>query len=147
VLHAKDPALVAPPRAGAADPTVVGATLVVKNSAGLTPDTWSTTLPNTGWTGLGTPAGSKGYKFSGSGPCTKALLKPKLLKLLCKGSGIGYSLNEATQGSVAAKLSLGSGAAAPRSYCLDFAPPAVITDEVNQFKAERAPAASGCPVP
>jgi Tol biopolymer transport system component len=147
VLGATDSAIKVPLPGSPADPTMFGATFVLKNSAAMTIDDWTTTLPNTGWTGLGSPAGSKGYKFSGSGACTKALLKPKLLKLLCKGSGIGYTLDEATQGSIGGKLSLGNGALPPQSYCLNFAAPAVERDEINSFKAKGAPPSDACPIP
>ena len=146
VLIAKDRALRAPLAGGAADPTMVPTTFVLKNPN--SNETWSTTLSGT-WSALGTPLGSKGYKFSGSGACTKALLKPgKLLKLLCKGSGIGFTLNEASQGGLQVSLSMGSGGPlATQSYCLAFAPPAVTTDVTGSFKARGAQAADGCPTP
>ena len=48
-------------------------------------------LPAAGWTGLGNPAGSKGYKYKGAGsladPCKIVLIKPKVIRAVCKGPG------------------------------------------------------------
>ena len=146
VLIAKDTATLVPVPGSSGDPTVVGATLTVDNTDS-TPDAWSTTLPAAGWKGLGNPAGSKGYKFTGAGPCIKAIVKPgKLVKVLCKGSGIAYTLNESSQGSVALKLTLGSGTPPPQSYCLEFGG-TIIADEVNAFKAKDAPPVASCAIP
>jgi hypothetical protein len=41
------------------------------------------------WKGLGNPPGSKGYKYKGTGtlsdPCKVVLVKPKIVKAICKG--------------------------------------------------------------
>jgi Tol biopolymer transport system component len=148
VLVAKDRAIQAPRGGSAADPTTADVSLTVKNPG--SSETWNTTLAHTGWTGLGSPAGAKGYKYSGSGACSKALLKPgKLLKLLCKGSGIGFTLDNAPQGTLAFKLSIaGTGPLPLQSYCLQFDGTAAgSTDVQGLFKAKGAPAADGCAIP
>ena len=90
---------------------------------------------------------NKGNACTMDSDCPRCALHQSPTCLRCKGSGIGYTLNEAMQGSVAAKLSLGSSGPLPaQSYCLDFAPPAVEKDEPNALKAKGAPAADGCPV-
>jgi hypothetical protein len=147
VLRAKDETILAPLPGGAADPTAIGATLLLVNP--VTTESWSATLPAVGWQGLGNPAGVKGWKFkSTTGDCTKAILKAgRLLKVLCKGSGIGFTLDEPTQGTLALELTLGSGPVPAQSYCLELAPPAVLTDEPGLFKAKGAVAAAGCTTP
>jgi Tol biopolymer transport system component len=147
VLVAKDRAIQVPRGGSAGDPTAAGATLTIENPGSM--ETWSTTLSG-GWTGLGNPPGAKGYKYSGSGACTKALLKPgKLLKLLCKGSGIGFTLDNAPQGTLAFKLSIdGTGPLPLQSYCLQFDGTAAgSTDVQGLFKAKGAPAADNCAIP
>jgi hypothetical protein len=147
VMIAKDPAIIAPLPGSAADPRTVPATLAVQRTTG-SPEGMTLSVSTGTWTGLGNPAGSKGYKFSGSGTCYKAILKPgKVLKVLCKGTGITYTLDELSQGSIAAKLSIGSGPVPAQSYCLEFAPPAVIADETGLFKAKGAAAAESCAIP
>jgi hypothetical protein len=46
-------------------------------------------LPIIHWKGLGNPPGSKGYKYKGDGtlsdPCKVVLVKPKIIKGICKG--------------------------------------------------------------
>jgi Tol biopolymer transport system component len=148
VLISKDPALLAPVPGSAADPTGAPATLTVQRAAMGPPESMALSLSPGTWEGLGNPAGTKGWKFRGSGTCYKAILKPgKLLKVLCKGSGITYTLDEASQDSIAVKLSIGAGPVPAQSYCLEFAPPAVIVDEPGSFKAKGAPGSDGCAVP
>ena len=149
VLIAKDPALLVPAPGGGADPTLASNPLPALTVCSPTcAESMTITLPHAGWKGLGNPPGSKGYKFKGTGICPKAILKPgKLLKILCKGSGITYTLDEASQGSIAAKLQIGSGPVPAASYCLRFAPPAVLVDAPGTFKAKGAGPPAVCTVP
>ncbi len=72
------------------DPTVVGATLRFfrTDAATASPDI---ALPAAGWSGLGNPAGSKGWKYKGAGsgadPCKVVIIKEKVIKAVCKGPG------------------------------------------------------------
>ncbi|MGH7788878.1 MAG: hypothetical protein ACRERC_18555, partial [Candidatus Binatia bacterium] len=149
VLVAKDRAVLVPAAGGSADPTLLTnpePQVTVCNST--CSESVTLPLPHAGWQGLGNPPGSKGYKFSGSGTCSKAILKPgKLLKVVCKGAGITYSLDEPSQGSVGVQLRIGPAPAPAASYCLDFTPPAVSTDEPGLFKAKGAIPPGSCPVP
>jgi hypothetical protein len=79
-------------------PTAVGGTLRFFKVG--TPGTWdSLSLPAGQWIGLG--GGSKGFKYRGLGtltdPCKSVLVKPKVIKAICKGpnstdSPVPYSL-------------------------------------------------------
>ena len=158
VVISKDAAIAAPAPGGVSDPTLSGAQLRLFNPS--TSESASFNLPSNHWVGLGTPAGAKGYKYNDAafadGPCKKVLLKPgKLVKALCQGAQISFTLDEMQQHSVAAKLTIGSGVDAP-SYCVGFrdtdsgvvqADTQAASGSVGLFKAKNAPAVNVCPVP
>ena len=149
----KDPALVAPPPGSGADPTRTGAELRVFNPG--TQEQAAFALPSAGWKGLGTPPGVKGYKYVDkdlvNGPCKKVLIRPgKLLKAVCSGSQIGFTLDEPVQGSLALRFSTGGAASA--SSCLRFGGTVVHDTQATagitgKFKAVDAAAPPACPVP
>ena len=143
---------IAPPLPGSAgDPTLGGATIVVYNSAGLTADVATFTLPPSGWKALGSPASPKGWRFRGGPGATvrSLVIKPDLMTLTAKGSGIAYSLDEPAQGRVAVRVQLGSDA----GWCADTAatpkgnpPTTAKTDRPGTFKATAGgPAPALCP--
>jgi Tol biopolymer transport system component len=155
VLTIKDGALGAPAPASGGDPRASGGTLLVFNPNTNESDAFP--LPAGRWTGLGNPSGSKGYKYSDAsqadGPCTKVLLKPgKLLKALCKGAQITYSLDETTQGSMALTFRGGTGTSGV-GFCADFSGASVLKDTAavggksGVFKARGAPPPADCPLP
>ena len=80
---------------------------------------FSASLPAGNWKGLGNPPGSKGYKYSGAGslsdPCKTVLVKPKIIKGICKGAAVSF--NQPVSGEVAVALKLGSGS---KDYCTAF---------------------------
>jgi DNA-binding beta-propeller fold protein YncE len=146
-----DPApnqIVPPARSGAADPTIHGATIRVYNGAGLTSDDMSAILPAVNWKLIGTPANPKGYKYRVAKnvglPVTKVVIKANSLSIRAGGSGWGYTLNEAQQGSVGLRLTLADGSA----WCTNTpaaagSPP---PDQVDLFKGlARAAAPATCP--
>jgi hypothetical protein len=151
VLLAKDGAnLDTPAPNGANDPTLRGALLRLYNPG--TQESATFALPASGWRGLGNPAGSKGYKYIdrdlANGPCKTVVWKPaNVLKAVCKGAQIAFTLDEPTQGSLAAALSAGTEGA-----CMLFGGeikrdrPAV-GNQSGLFKAKDAPAAPMCPLP
>ncbi|HUM00078.1 MAG TPA: thrombospondin type 3 repeat-containing protein [Mycobacterium sp.] len=154
VLISKDPSVVSPPPKSGADPTKVGAQLRLYNPG--TGEDAVFALPAARWKGLGRPAGIKGYKYTDKdfvdGPCKKVIIKPgTILKAVCKGDQIGFSLDEPQQGSVAVRLVTGSSGT-PSSYCLNFGGQ-VLADEpatggnTGVFKAKDAQPPSTCPVP
>jgi hypothetical protein len=78
-------------------------------------------LPSANWKGLGNPAGSKGFKYKGTGsltdPCKVVLIKTKIVKAVCKGAGVTLSTPVSAQPAVVAvNLSSGPGT----SYCAEF---------------------------
>lgn len=132
---------------GAADPTLHGGTLVVYNSAG-SGENVVVALPAGSWT----PVGSSGYRFSGSdpnGPIARVIVKRD--QLIVKGgkSNWGYTLDEPSQGRIAVRLTLGSGA----TWCSDAPakstgnPPSTANnDRVDRFTAQsRTPPPASCP--
>lgn len=72
------------------DPIIEGGSLNMYDTAGVSNDTYA--LPPGGWKGLGNPAGSKGYKYKGAGsagdPCKVVLVKPNIVKAVCKGTDV-----------------------------------------------------------
>jgi hypothetical protein len=155
----------------ASSPVITGATLTIFNPGSGEADTH--TLPagefdsdvRVGWKGLGNPKGSKGYMFidtvRDTQPCNVVVIKPGiLLRAVCKGSLIGYTLDEAesapksndAQGSIAVKLSIGGS-----DYCMESPGTTgeVLRDlgtahnpsAVGLYKAKDAPQPASCPVP
>jgi len=134
-----------------ADPTAVGATLrfFKHGSTVMSPDV---ALPAAGWSGLGNPAGSKGWKYKGAGsgadPCKIVLIKEKVIKAVCKGPGAfdspaPYSL---PIGGDSARWELVVGA---DRYCAASGPgnADVKKDDAAKgiFKAVKAAEPGGCP--
>jgi hypothetical protein len=98
--------------------------------------------PPLGWKGLGSPAGSKGYKYKGAGtvgdPCKVVLVKPKVIKAVCRGSDV--TLMPPFAGDVGIILSLG----ATDRYCAQFGGDEVKND-ATLTKRKNAPAPTACP--
>jgi hypothetical protein len=150
---AKDEASTVSPDPGSPeDPTVNGATLTLLNPTTL--ETQAIPLPAAGWDGLGNPEGSKGYKYKDPdqalGPCKSAQIKPgKLVKAKCGGTGITFTLDEATQGTL--RVSLDVGPASEWRWCSEFGGQitkdegTVTTGGVGQFKAKNAVPPTACP--
>jgi cysteine-rich repeat protein len=94
------------------------------------------------WQALGNPAGSKGYKYKGAGtpadPCKIVLVKEKVIKFICKGSGV--TLAPPTAGSLGAVLTTQPGS----RYCGLFGGTSVKNDP-TQTKRKDAPAPGECP--
>ena len=83
------------------------------------------------------------------GPCKKVLLKGGLMKALCKGSQIAFTLDEPAQGGLAAAITVGDLRA-----CAAFGGSAVEADVptsgstgTGMFKAKSAARPEVCPVP
>ena len=126
-----------------ADPLTSGGSLrILDTSAGAGDNTYN--LPAGSWKGLGSPAGSKGYKYKGAGtpsdPCKVVLLKPTVIKGVCKGAGI--ALTTPFAGEVGIILSLGT----TDRYCASFGGDEVKNDG-TLTKRKNAPAPVDCPTP
>ena len=110
-----------PVAGGPDDPRIVGATFQ-RGKVGTGLEWAKITLDAGKWIGLGTPSGSKGFKFKGTSadPCRSAILKDKLIRVKCKGAGgidDDFTL-PVTPDSVSDQLVVGS-----IRYCNQFDPP------------------------
>lgn len=125
-LILKDHGFFTPPPESANDPRLVGAAIRVWNDT--TGEQQTILLPAGGWEGLGNPAGIGGYKYIDKifslGPCKKAIAKDRrLVKAVCAGSGLTFTLDESSQGKLFAAFDLGSA----RS-CTAFGGQSVVKD-------------------
>lgn len=98
------------------------------------------------WKGLGTPAGSKGWKYTGAGtaadPCKLVLIKPKLIKALCKdgAAGGGISVTPPFTGDAGGILSIDAD-----RYCAAFGG-TELKNDATQVKRKDAFAPGACPM-
>jgi hypothetical protein len=139
----------------APDPTATGASLHVFDegmSGG--DDTYS--LPAAQWSGLGSPAGAKGWKYKGAGtaadPCKIVLIKTNLIKAVCKDKGAGGVLmTPPFTGGAGVVLAVGTD-----NYCAEFTPPCVEIKNDTKLVKRKEPCAApamcpslappGCPL-
>jgi len=134
----KDGSITAPP--AGERPTEVGATLTLFNPA--TSESTTLSLPASRWTQR--PNGSFRYSdpSQGSGPVRRAVVKPgRLIKASARGTAIGLTLNEPSQGSLAVVMTIGGG-----PYCAVFGGQ-VRVDRPGRFVAANAPVPATCEVP
>jgi len=133
------------------DPTQNGATLVVYNAAG-TGEKVIASLPASGWRILGKSTAPKGFRFTGTdphGPVSRVIVKADQLKVNAGKANWAYTLNEASQVSVAVQLRLGTATA----WCATAPAKAGRTpsanDHVDTFTAQpkTAPPAACPPTP
>jgi outer membrane protein assembly factor BamB len=146
-VQVKDPQFVAGSPGGSFDPRLVGATFTLTNPT--TAETMSTTLVATNWKGLGNPPGVTGYTYTDKkpleGPCKSAKLKNGQWQVLCGGDQISFSLDEPSQGSLGAKLTIGTA-----SSCVLFGGTVkkdvqAVGKTLGAFEAQDAPAPAACP--
>jgi hypothetical protein len=112
-LESRDAALYAPAPGGSSDPTLAGASLVLFNPLSGETDVYD--LPHHAWSGLGSPRGSRGYRYVGdTGACRKVSLqttkRSARMKADCRGSGIAFTLDEPSQGEIGISISFGADA-------------------------------------
>lgn len=126
----------------AGDPTIHGGSLSVVDTADSLG--FSTTLPvqvaPLGWKGLGSTPGINGWKYKGAGfgsdPCKVVLVKPTVIKFVCKDD---QALNPALGGDSSIDLALGSD-----HYCALFGG-TEIKNVTGLFKHKDAPPPASCP--
>jgi cysteine-rich repeat protein len=124
------------------DPRMEGASLRVRDTGVPSGGDDSYLLPPQtaplGWKGLGTPAGARGFKYKGAGsptdPCTTVLVKPNVIKAVCKGTGVGLTLPFG--GDVAIGLTVGADS---KRYCATFGGD-LVKSESDILKRTGAPA-------
>lgn len=150
----RDPAnrIVVPAPGTAADPTANGATgggavLTVYNANG-SGEIVTIALPASGWT----LQGSTGYRFTNpdrSGAITRITVKPDTVSIRGGGAQWSYTLDEPSQGQLAVRLALGTGAgwcAAAPAKARGNPPSTARYDTVDKFTAEpKTPAPAACP--
>ena len=144
-----------PPAGSSGDPSLHGATVRLSNPA--TAESVSVTLPpGIGWTPLGDPAGSRGYRYrdpaGSNGPCTSLVARKRSVRVVCSArfGSFPFTLDEAAQNSLSVSVRFGSDT----PQCALFGG-TVVKDEGTAnpgprgtFKAKRSLAPNGtCPVP
>jgi len=125
------------------DPTVVGATLEIFGTGPGDGSTGVLTLPAGNWTGLGVPAGSKGYKYidkTDSVGIRRVIFRngPQGGKLVITGRGANfpYAVNQ-PQGSILVHFTVGA-----EVYCAQFT--TYVRNEPGFVIGKSAPAPSSC---
>jgi hypothetical protein len=138
-----------PAPGSAEDPTIAGALLRMFDTDDPGAGEASFVLDQSGWTGLGNPAGSAGYKYSGkndlldpdpNGTCRIVLLKEKVIKAVCGGAAV--TLTPPFSGSEGIRLGILAGSMAAR-YCATFGGELKRNDSTIA-KRKNAPAPSEC---
>ena len=136
------------PDATSSDPVTNGGTLEVEVGLGGSLGTLNCTLlggafdGTRGWKGLGSPAGSKGYKYTNKGapttdPCKTAIIKEKVIKVLAKNVGDIDPPTGANDFDVFTSITAGTD-----KYCAQAVPPHnnVIANSLIKMKDQAAPA-------
>jgi outer membrane protein assembly factor BamB len=148
VVKSKDPRLAASGLDGLGDPTLGGGTLTLTNPT--TAESVSYPLPAAGWRARPKREPlAAGYQYSDPagtyGPCHAVSLKSgRKLVIKCRGAAFAFTLDEASQGSLAVRLTTGSGIAGEGfRYCLRF-DGTVLDDRPGLFLAKDAPAPPTC---
>jgi hypothetical protein len=126
------------------DPVISGATLHFFDTVVRPDGDFTFTLPaGAGWKLLGSADDVRGYKYKGAGtegdPCKAVLIKPTVVKALCKGSDVAVTLP--FQGNLGVILTMGAG---PKKYCAEFGGTSK-GDQTEVFKQIAAPAPDECP--
>lgn len=148
-LVAKDPAgFVLPSPGGAGDPALGGATLTFFDTGAPGAGTATFALGAAGWSGLGKPAGSKGYKYKGAadggGACSVVLIKDTVIKAVCKGAAV--SVTPPLAATLGVTLAVPAGTVAAVRYCAELGGSEAKNDD-GGLKRKDAPAPSACAEP
>jgi len=134
------PTLFPLPVAGSGDdPTLVGGTIEFFDTNFGGAGAISVNLAAAGWTALGSPPGSRGYKFKGAvvgSPCTTILIKDRTIKAICKGAAV--ALVPPFAGNAAVQISTGS-----LRYCAEFGG-STKSNTSGSLKRKDAPVPGGC---
>jgi len=130
------------------DPTVEGGTLVASDTGGGAGTATFALPPGAGWRRIPTNVSKplKGYRYKGAGsptdPCRVVLVKKRVVKAVCKGSGV--TLTTPFGGDVGIVVTLGTDS---KQYCVRFGGTEARND-ATLLKRSNAPALPvSCPVP
>jgi hypothetical protein len=120
-----------------------GGSLHIFDTTGTATDTYN--LPGgAAWKPLGSPPGSKGYKYRGLGsisdPCKVVLIKTKVVKGVCKGAGV--QMQTPFNGTVGIVLAVGTSST--KNYCAEFGGTESKND-ASLLKRRNAAPPSACP--
>lgn len=118
-----------------------GTTIELRNP--ITGESVQTDVTGDNWKQLGPDDKLRGYRFKGSGPCRRVLIKASKMKLACDFDAADFSLDEPSQGSLAIKVTTGAGPVR-REYCAVF-DSGISVDGPGRFRARKAPAPAECP--
>lgn len=140
-FRARDRAIEPPPVGGPSDPSRWGGALLWRNA--VTGEQTRIPLPEAGWVQR-----RSGYRWTGSGACSRVDVRRGSLRARCGGESFAYSLDEPAQGAVDVELELGSKV----RFCTRFG--GQVRADVGlgfgrhgrlaRFDATRAPAPSAC---
>lgn len=148
--------VVVPARASAGDPTPGGgsgggAVVEVYNTNG-SGESVTVVLPATGWTALDDAQTPRGYKYKSAlstDGITRVLVRGNLLRVRGGRANWGYTLDEASQGQVAVRVTMGNGfrwCAESPAKASGNPPSTASYDRVDKFLGARsAPAPAVCP--
>lgn len=134
--------VVAPAPESAGDPSIFGGTLTVYNGAG-GGERIDIDLPAENWTRMGILTDPR-YVFASATPVWKVYVKGPKISVRGGKNLWPYTLDEASQGAIAVRLTLGSDL----TWCSVAlpAPPTSENDQPNKFRALRLqPAPDDCP--
>jgi hypothetical protein len=135
------------------DPTIHGGVVQVFN-AEVGVEVAKIVLPAAGWRLLGSPDAPRGFRFDGDEPdpaVRRVVLKSDSLTIEGRGPGFCYTLDEASQGRIGVRLTLGAAI----EWCAEAPPKAIgnppstdSNDRIDRFTAApRTPPPSACPMP
>jgi cysteine-rich repeat protein len=149
VFLSKDAGIASPAPGSPSDPRTAGVVLRVARGVAEVDDI---ALPASGWKGVGNPAGAAGYRYSDSarvlGPCKKAMIVPgRLLRAVCSGSQIDFTLDEVSQGALTVTVEPGPGLRSCVSFGGTVAKDISTAGGLGRFKAKNAPPPGVCPLP
>jgi hypothetical protein len=144
-----------PAPGGSHDPQLHGAELSVFDT-GASGGAVLYTLPAAGWRGLGSPTGSRGYKYRGSlandPTCTIVFINDKVIKGVCKGAGVTLTPPFAGDEAIILGVPAGTGGIGVPAgtsavrYCAQFGG-TTSRNDIRGLKRKRATAPPACAPP
>lgn len=135
-----------PAPGSSSDPTLVGARLDLFDTRAGGAGAIAVRLGASGWTGLGSPAGSRGYRYRGGRGvpgqprCQEVVVTQREITAACTGTGAAVPLLLPFTGAAALTLTSGDGHA---RYCAQFGGQ-VRRNDIRGFRADGAPAPAQC---
>jgi hypothetical protein len=134
---------------GATDPSKVGAQIsffdTIPSGGG---GSFTHALPTLGWTALGSPPGSKGFRYKGSAvgdtTCPIVLIKPTVIKGVCRGTGVTLTTPFASDDGIIISIPAVSTNGTQARYCADLGGTTQENDS-TALKRTDAPPPLSCP--